>query len=95
MKFHFQTLKRHTTPWISAVLQKYNMPTMGYSEKLSRDKSSKNRRDDTWYKKRSNPKTMQQLLSATLRERDKDRRLENTRGKRWVKSCMSELVNSV
>ena len=38
---------------------------------------------------------MQQLLSAKLRERDKDRRLENTRGKRWVKSCMSELVNSV
>ena len=73
MKFHFQTLKRHTTPWISAVLQKYNMPTMGYSEKLSRDKSSKNRRDDTWYKKRSNPKTMQQLLSGKSRRFNLDK----------------------
>ena len=92
---HFQTLKRHTIPF-STVLQNYhNMGTKGYSHHLLHDKSSENRRNDVWYKKRSNPKTMQQLLSAKLRERDKDRRLENTRGKRWVKSCMSELVNSV
>ena len=67
---HFQTLKRHTIPF-SAVLQNYhNMGTKGYSQHLLRDKSSENRRNDDWYKKRSNPKSMQQLLSGKSWRRD-------------------------
>ena len=46
-------------------------------------------------KKQDDAKTLQHLQSDKSRERDKDRRRENTRGKRWVKTCMSELVNSV
>ena len=46
-------------------------------------------------KKQDDAKTLQHLQSDKSREHDEDRRQENTRGKRWVETCMSEFVNSV
>ena len=62
-------------------------------KKRNRNKKQKKKEQD-------DAKTLQHLQSDKSRERDKDRRRENTRGKRWVKTCimtlsMSEFVNSV
>ena len=42
-------------------------------------------------KKQDDAKTLQHLQSDKSRERDKDRRRENTRGKRWVETCIMTL----
>ena len=52
-------------------------------KKRNRNKKQKKKQDDA--------KTLQHLQSDKSRERDKDRRRENTRGKRWVETCIMTL----
>ena len=64
-------------------------------KKRNRNKKQKKKEQD-------DAKTLQHLQSDKSRERDKDRRRENTRGKRWVETCeitlrlsMSEFMKAV
>ena len=53
-------------------------------KKRNRNKKQKKKEQD-------DAKTLQHLQSDKSRERDKDRRRENTRGKRWVETCIMTL----